>query len=67
MRDTPEHHGFETRMDTLLVGGCHGSCCILSSDDEEGAAARRQFMLANGLVLTFCLTILALVAAIASI
>lgn len=57
--------GLSTRKSVLLVGGCHGTCLVLNSDDQEGAMARRQFLLANAVVLAISLTIVALVVAFA--
>ncbi len=55
------------KRDTLLVGGCHGSCCLHVSEgtgDDSGRDARRQFVLGNLLVLTLSLAIVALAAAV---
>ena len=51
----------------LLVGGFHGTCCLHSSNEVESRTARRQFVLANCLVLAACLTIVALVVALVRI
>ena len=49
----------------LLVGGCHGTCFLNNSNDDESRTARRHFVQANCLVLGACLTIIALVVALA--
>lgn len=50
----------------LLIGGCYGSAFHLSdSGDENARACQSQIMLANCIVMTFCLSIIALVVAIA--
>ena len=49
----------------LVIGGCHGTCFLRDSDDEEGRTGRRQFLLANCIVMTICLAIVLLVVALA--
>jgi hypothetical protein len=51
----------------LLIGGCYGTYFLYDSDDEMGRTNRRQFILANCVVLTLCLAIVALVVAVAEI
>ena len=48
----------------LLVGGWHGTCFLRNSNDVESRTARRQFVLADCLVLAACLTIVTLVVAL---
>lgn len=63
MRKSLDLHRPMSHESVLFVGGCHGTCFLHNSDDWENRTARRQFVLANGLVLAACLTIVALAVA----
>lgn len=49
----------------LVIGGCHGTCFLQGSDDEASWTGRRQFLLANCILLTVSMAILALAVVLA--
>lgn len=51
----------------LLIGGCYGTYFLYAADDTKDRTLRRQFLLANSIVLTLCMAIVALVVTVAKI
>jgi hypothetical protein len=64
MHKSTDLHGSMAQKSVLLIGGCHGTCLLRHSDDEGGTTDRRQFLLANGIVLSVCMAIIALIVAL---
>ena len=65
MRQSANLRSATVQGSALVVGGYYGTCFLRDSGDEEGRTGRRQFLLANCIVMTIFLAIVLLVVALA--
>ena len=64
MRQSANLRSSTVQESVLVIGGCYGTCFLRDADDEEGRMGRRQFLLANCIVMTVCMAIVVLVVAV---